>query len=569
MHVTISGYIARYRFRILVLIALVLLQSLFAFAIPIIVRVSLSSIQLGDMSNTCFVCFFLVLLGAYLTTMGYHLFLLRFSLVFKHNELKRLFEDLFRARLSRVQELGPTYFAHRILTAGSNFFSLIGDSFPKALVAGLVIIISLGLILSLNKFVFLLFLVLIPVSYLSYRRLNMTLQKKSDQLQSVSAHNIKNVIGVVQNLEEIKHLSNYHVFSELTGRYLYDLERANADVGRYAHLLSTTIQFSISLIRNGVLFLTIYYFLSSRMVFADMMFVNLIFSIYFTALSELNGINICKRDTDASLGFVNREIIAHRETDAGRETLASVDQLAFYIKHFAYTPGQDILRDINLQIKKGDRIAIVGHVGSGKTTLVKLLMRYHNNGDSISINGVPLSLYTLDSLRSKIYIVPQRPHLFPGNIRDNIVVGLNNVCKKRLDRVISLPFFSSFIRELPLGLETKVGEDGFSLSSGQKQKIMMARLLMHDPEVIILDESSSCMDSYSETAIYHAIETLGKDRITIRISHRMSTIKDANTIVVLSRGRIVASGTHQHLLATSREYRELFSPQLISQLWNK
>lgn len=567
--ICIKDYILKYKGNIFVLVLFVTLQTLLTFTIPIITRTLLKEAELGSVPGKYFLYFFIALLAMHASSISYRLFLLKFSLIFKCKEVKNLFKRLFHTKLPFIQSHGPTYFTNRVLNAGNIIFGLIGNCFANALVAIMTVIVAFFFVIMLNKPLFLMFVVLIPLDYFSYRRLNQNLQEKSKELQKISATNMKDIINVVQGFEEIKQISNYNLFSEIVGKYIHNFQKVHNDVNRYAELISSTIQFFISLVKNGILFLTIYYLSNGQMVFADMVFINLIFGIYFGALGNLNRINISRRDVKATIDFINEEIIAQAEDEEKGEILSHIDKITFNIKNFSYTPEQQVLKNINFEIRKGQRIAIVGKVGSGKTTFGKLLMRYHDNPDGIFINDKPLSEYNLKSIRGKVHIVSQNPQMFPGTIRDNITIGLDNINEEKLNCVIEMPFFANLLRELPRGLETNIGEGGFNLSGGQKQKIMIARVLMrniNDIDLIIFDESTSSMDGYSEYSIYKTIDLLLQDKIVIKISHRLSTIKDTDVIVVLKNGEIIDIGTHNNLLRDSREYEELFSSQVIQTL---
>lgn len=560
---SIRESILKYSKYIFLTVIIALIGASLKFVIPIIAKILLGSVEIKNFSETSnyLLYFFLALIGGYLCSICYQIFLLKFSLIFNCIESKELFKKLFYVKLPFIRKYGPTYFTNRILPGLNDFFGLIGTSFANAFVAVITIIIACVLILLLNKVLFFIFVILFPLNFFSYRKLNRKLQEKSVKLQEVSAINIKNIINLTQNIEEIKQISNHDAFSKIVEKYMYNLQKKHNEVNRYAKIMSSTIQFFVDILKNGVLFLTIYYFLQGQMVFANLVFINLIFSIYFNALTNLNSINISMRDVKAFLGFINQDILGQVEQDSGKEILTDIDKITLDIKNFSYQPGERILKNLKLEIKNGQKVSIVGKAGCGKTTLGRLLVRYYK-AKRILINDRDISDYTLTSLRRKIYIVSQNPYVFPGNVKENIVMGSNNFDQEKFRELIRMPFLSNLIEELPNGLMTDIGEGGANLSGGQKQKITIARMLIHNPDLIIFDESTSSMDSHSEEMVYKNIDYLLEDKTVIKISHRLSTVKNADIILLLKNGEIVDVGSHNDLLKNSKEYREMFASQL-------
>lgn len=534
-----------------------------SFITPMIVRLILKHVHFKYVPRNYILYFALALLTTYVSTILHRLVRLNFSLSFKCKTLRDLFEKLFVLKLAAIYKSGPTYYTERIISATDKIFNYLSEIASGAIVPIISMIVSLFIIFTLNKLIFIMFFLLIPVNFLSYRRLNYKLQQKCVELQKVSATNLKNVINIIQNIETIKQFINFKPFLQMLGRYVYDWQKKIKEVNQYASLMSATINFFTECIRSGILLFTCFYFLTNRMVFADVVFINLIFSIYFTAISDLNNMNINYRDVKASLNFIIEEIESLKENYAKGIELHRIETISFEIKKFGYSTEKIVLKNIQLEICRGDRIGIVGKVGSGKSTVTKLLMRYYNEFEGIKINGKNIKQYKLASIRQQIFVVSQMPSLFPGSIRDNIVIGLEQFDEEKLQTVINLPFFRSFIKEMFQGIDTEIGEGGFNLSGGQKQLIMIVRCLMHNPSVIIFDESTSSMDSRLEEQIYKEIEPFIKDKIVIKISHRLSALKDCNKLVVLKGGVIEAIGTHEKLLKTSNEYRKLFRKQLL------
>ena len=231
---------------------------------------------------------------------------------------------------------------------------------------------------------------------------------------------------------------------------------------------------------------------------------------------------------------------------------------------FEYVNGKPILKNINLSIKCGETIAFVGNSGGGKTTLVNLLPRFYDiKSGSISIDGQDIRDLELNSLRDKIAIVFQDNFLFAGTIRNNILLGRTDVSEKQLNEAIKCACLEEFISSLEKGLDTEIGERGVLLSGGQKQRIAIARAFIKDAPIVILDEATSALDNKSEAVVQQAIDNLMKDRTVFIIAHRLSTVRNADKIVVVNYGEIVEIGTHEELLAKDNSiYGSLYKTQI-------
>lgn len=231
---------------------------------------------------------------------------------------------------------------------------------------------------------------------------------------------------------------------------------------------------------------------------------------------------------------------------------------------FEYVVGKPVLRDVNLHISKGETIALVGNSGGGKSTFVNLLPRFYDvNGGEICIDGKDIREYKLQSLRDNISIVFQDNFLFAGTIRDNILLGKQNASEEELNHAVEASYVSDFIKNLPDGLDTNIGERGVLLSGGQKQRIAIARAFLKNAPIVILDEATSALDNKSEAVVQRAIENLMKDRTVIVIAHRLSTVRHADKIVVVNYGKIAEVGSHDELINNPDSiYASLYKAQL-------
>ena len=228
---------------------------------------------------------------------------------------------------------------------------------------------------------------------------------------------------------------------------------------------------------------------------------------------------------------------------------------------FSY-PGGDVpvLRDISLDIPRGATVALVGRSGSGKTSLVQLLARFYQpDQGAILLDGVDIAGYQLENLRSHLALVSQQVTLFNDTIHNNIAYGvLADAPETRVREVVTAACADQFIDRLPQGLQTMLGDDGGGLSGGQRQRIAIARAILKDAPVLILDEATSALDSESEHFIQQALDHIMRDRTTIVIAHRLSTVERADAIVVLDQGTVVATGSHEELLEQGGLYAQLY-----------
>lgn len=233
-------------------------------------------------------------------------------------------------------------------------------------------------------------------------------------------------------------------------------------------------------------------------------------------------------------------------------------ELVFQHVSYAYRQGENVLHDVSFTVEAGKTVALVGHSGSGKTTIASLIPRFYEITEGIiALDNIPINQIGLSSLREQMALVSQNVTLFNDTLANNIAYGRSDISREQIMHAAKLAFADEFINRLPEGYETRVGENGVLLSGGQRQRIAIARAILKDAPILILDEATSALDSESERYIQIALEGVMKNRTTIVIAHRLSTIKHADKIIVMQHGRIVEQGTHEELLDRQGHYAQL------------
>ena len=229
---------------------------------------------------------------------------------------------------------------------------------------------------------------------------------------------------------------------------------------------------------------------------------------------------------------------------------------------FAYDPSRPLIENMNLKVKPGQRVAIVGPTGCGKTTLINLLMRFYDvNAGQISIDGTPIRSMTRNSMRSLFGMVLQESWLFSGTIRENIAYGKPDATDEEVEAAAKAAHAHSFIKRLPKGYDTVIAEDGGNISQGQRQLLCIARVMLVDPPMLILDEATSNIDTRTEILVQEAFQKMMEGRTSFVVAHRLSTIREADVILVMNQGHVVEQGTHQELLAKDGFYANLYNSQ--------
>ncbi|WP_435413109.1 ABC transporter ATP-binding protein [Psychroserpens mesophilus] len=330
-------------------------------------------------------------------------------------------------------------------------------------------------------------------------------------------------------------------------------------------LMTSSSTFLIGIATTGIMGIGGYYMIQSEMTTGDFLFFTLVLGFMIAPIVQMS--NIGSQLTEALAGLDRTEELmnmAAEEDDTNRtiELQKFKGELEFNEVSFAYEEGKPVLHDINFKAESGSVIALVGSSGSGKSTIAGLSATFLNpKSGLITIDGEDLSKVKLQSFRRHLGVVLQDEFLFEGTIRENIMFPRPQASEAQVQAAVEAAYVNEFTDRFDDGLDTMIGERGVKLSGGQRQRIAIARAILADPKIIILDEATSNLDTESEALIQKSLGELTKNRTTIVIAHRLSTIRKADQILVIENGRIAERGTHDELIAAQGRYFDLYTYQ--------
>ena len=459
--------------------------------------------------------------------------------------MSRATTDLFE--ITELAHHGPEDFSIAVLTILGSFFLLLKIRWELALI----VIISL------------------PIMILIVITSRRGFSKTSIRVKEATAEINASLESSISGIRVTKGFVNEDFERERFSRHNIEYSKAKQNRFRYMGFFHSNIDLCNNMLSLLVLAAGGYYIMKGKMTLPDLIAANLFIASFTAPIRKLT--NFVEQFITGMAGF-NRFLEIMRtdpepaDSPDAVEILSARGNITFRNVNFSYTQDFPILTDVNLDIHAGEKFALVGASGGGKTTICNLIPRFYEiTGGSISLDGIDIHKIKKQSLRSQIGIVQQDVFLFAGTIRENIAYGKPGATQEEIELAARRAEIHEDIMKMPKGYDSIVGERGIKLSGGQKQRVSIARCFLKNPPILILDEATSALDTATEIKIQHAFDELSRGRTTLVIAHRLSTIKNADKIAVVNDHGIVEQGTHEELMSKQGEYYKLQSAQLAIQ----
>lgn len=488
-------------------------------------------------------------------------------------------KDLRTQAFSHLQKLPLSYIDRqqtgdllsRIVTDVEQFSDGLLMGFTQLFTGVLTIVGTIIFMLTISPWITLVVVVLTPFSF-SIARFISGKSYKMFQLQSAARGELTGLTNEMMSGIKVVHAFEY---GDTAQEQFDSINNRLAECGLQATFLSSltnpSTRFYNSLIYAGVTIAGCFAALAGPAVLSIGQLTSFLSytNQYAKPFNEITGVITEFQNSLTSAARIFELLDEATETPDPEEALApSADEISGAVDleqvAFSYVPENPLIEDLNLQVKPGQRIAIVGPTGCGKTTLINLLMRFYDvNAGSISVDGHEIRSMTRESLRSGYGMVLQETWLKSGTIRDNIAYGNPDASMDDITLAAKKAHAHSFIKRLPDGYDTVLGEDGGSLSQGQKQLLCIARIMLTHPPMLILDEATSSIDTMTELRIQKAFSEMMEGRTSFIVAHRLSTIKEADQILVMKDGHIIEQGSHEELLEKKGFYENLYRSQFV------
>ena len=455
--------------------------------------------------------------------------------------MARATTDLFE--ITELAHHGPEDFFIAILTIFGSFFLLLKIRWELAII----VIISMPIILFIVIF--------------SRRNLSKTSKKVKETTAEINANLESSISGIRVTKGFVNEELENKNFDAMNKKYSH----AKRIRFKYMAFFHSNIELCNNLLSLLVLAAGGYFIMKGKMTLPDLVAANLFIASFTAPIRKLT--NFVEQFSTGMAGFSRFLEIMQTEPEEpdspdAVEILASRGNISFEHVNFSYANNIQVLSDINFTVKSGEKFALVGSSGGGKSTICNLIPRFYEISEGqILLDGINIKKIKRNSLRNQIGIVQQDVFLFAGSVRENIAYAKPNATEQEIILAAKRAEIHDDIMNMPDGYETIVGERGIKLSGGQKQRISIARCFLKNPPILILDEATSALDTATEIKIQKAFDELSKGRTTIVIAHRLSTIKNADKIAVINHKKICETGTHSDLIAKQGEYYKLCQAQ--------
>lgn len=543
------------------------LVAIIGLGYPIITRRMLNNIEAGG-EIILTVILGAILIGIYLIRWGLRYFIQYYGHIMGIRMQAQMRSDLFK----KIEKLPYTFFDEH--ETGKIMTRMTNDLFEVAelahhgpeniFIASFTLIGAITYLSYINWQLALMCVAMIPVlfgiSFIFRRKMKEAFKASRVAQASINASVESSITGVRVTkayTNEDKELEKFEVSNK---EFLVARNGAlNAMAGYMSTSQFVTDVFNVLILIGGGIFIAM-----GKLSFPDYSAFIISINLFIMPVNQL--IQFMEQYREGASGFTRFvEILETKEeNDSGSYEFDSIEgNISFKNVTFKYEASKgDVLNNVSLDIKPGEKVALVGPTGGGKTTICHLLPRFYElEKGKITIDGHNIQESTLRSLRSHIGIVQQDVFLFAGTIRDNVAYGKLDASDEEINEAIKKANLEEFVSNLPNGVDTEIGERGVKLSGGQKQRISIARVFLKNPSILILDEATSALDNSTEFLIQQALDELCKGRTTIVVAHRLSTIKNASKIFVISGGEIVEQGSHEELIGHEGIYKSLYELQ--------
>ncbi|MCQ2455711.1 MAG: ABC transporter ATP-binding protein/permease [Clostridia bacterium] len=482
--------------------------------------------------------------------------------------------DMRRDMFRHLETLPFTYFDNnetgRILSRMTNdlfdVVELAHHGPENLIVSSLTLIGSFIYLLSINVYLtFIIFAcvpILVVVSSYYRKKMHAAFKERRATTAGINAAVESSITGIRVTKAFTNNETEMKKFEKNNELFVESCKKSYSAMGQY-HSISNFITdvFNVVIIIAGGLFLY-----ANKINFGDYTTFIVSVNVFINPVTQLIG--FMEQFQNGASGFerfievMDQE--PEKENDGAFELKNVEGEIDIRDVSFAYEVDQEkiVLDHINLKVKKGQKLALVGHSGGGKTTICHLIPNFYRvNSGEILLDGKNINDIKFDSLRKNIGIVQQDVFLFNGTIRDNIIYGRPDATEQEVITAAKRANIYDYVMTLPNGFDSEIGERGVKLSGGQKQRLSIARVFLKDPKILILDEATSALDNTTEILIQDALDELCKGRTTIVVAHRLSTIKNADEIAVIDNGKVLEKGSHEHLIQNGKVYKELYELQ--------